>query len=72
MFNSESLGFQKVAYVADYGNFYIVPATINTPKIKKGQHRIHSCQAAFLTQMWRESGRKMYDNKRRTLVFDQH
>jgi len=29
MFNSSSFGFVKVAYVADYGNFHIVPHSIN-------------------------------------------
>jgi len=28
MFNSSSFGFVKVAYVADYGNFHIVPHAV--------------------------------------------
>lgn len=28
MFNSNSFGFVKVAYVADYGNFHIVPHAV--------------------------------------------
>jgi hypothetical protein len=82
MFNSSSFGFVKVAYVADYGNFHIIPHSIeglDSSKMndrpsqpRKQKRRINPNQGQFLTQMWRESGRKLYDGKRRTLAFNQH
>jgi len=87
MFNPASLGFVKVAYVAGYGNFHIIPHSIeglekndshsfkmnDRPfQPRKQKRRINPNQGQFLTQMWRESGRKLYDGKRHTLAFDQH
>ena len=71
-FDSNSFGFVKVAYVAGHGNFHIIPHAIDglaAPKVKKSK-KIQGNQAAFLTHMWREAGRKVGHYPRRTVHLD--
>lgn len=52
MFNLKAIGFVQVAYVADYGNFHVVPATIDVKKAKP-KRTINATQARFLTASWK-------------------
>ncbi len=55
MFNSSSFGLVKVAYVADYGNFHIVPHAVKglgQPSHGKVKCSINKAQSKHLTMEW--------------------
>ena len=73
MFNAENVGFVKVAYVADYGNHWVVPRMVekgrSLPSAPKRKRSINPVQAKALTQEWAKDGKK-YSKRTGKLFLD--